>query len=698
MTRRGLAAAAAAAVLVCAATSAAGARPASPVAPAVSGQAGSTRLLDVPFLPQTEDLCGGAAVAMVLRYWGERLIYPDDFAALVDRSSAGIHTDVLAADVRRRGWQAFVIDTARDAPAVMASHVERGRPVVALIEVRPNRYHYVVIVAWTGHDVVVHDPARAPFRVMAQPDFDRAWAAAGRWAMLVVPGAGRTSALSAPWEPPALDPAASRSCAPLISSLVAQARAGDVAGAEHGLLAVGRLCRDDPAVWRELAGIRFLQARWPEASALAERAAALDPRDVDGMDLLATSRFLNHEPDQALGAWNRIGRPSVDVVRVTGVRRTRHPVVVAAVGLPPRTLLTPDAYGRAERRLQELPSAAVTRLRYQPLEGGLAEIEATVVERSTVPRGVLPLGAMALRMAVQHELRLEVAAPTGSGELWTVAWRRWDPGPRLAFTLAVPSVGWLPGVTTIEGLWQRSAYAPGSAGAADGAVVTNVRQRTSVGLADWASSRLRWHASLSLDRWGAERHASVAGGLDRYFARDRVAVGVAASTWTPGPSGRAFVATGATLAVRSTRESARPVWMLSGGLASATSGAPLDVWPGAGTGYVRLPLLRAHPLLHAGVVGGSAFGRRLAHTTVEYQHPLPKLPAGVIRIAAFADTARAWARPSAAPGRSWQTDVGAGVRVALPGRGGMLRVDVARGLRDGGVIVSAGWLPPWPGR
>lgn len=687
--------ASAAALLVCAA--AATPEPTGQDRGATSG-AGSTRLLDVPFLSQTEDLCGGAAVAMVLRYWGERLIYPDDFAALVDRSAAGIHTDVLAADVRRRGWQASVIDTAPNAPAVMASHVERGRPIIALIEARPNRYHYVVIVAWTGDEVVVHDPARAPFRVMAQPEFDRAWAAAGRWAMLVVPGDGRTSALTPPSEPAATDVPAGRPCTPLISLLVEQARAGDLAAAERGLLAVGRLCPDDPAVWRDLAGIRFLQARWREAGALAERAAALDPLDEAGMDLLATSRFLDGEPDLALWAWNHIERPSVDVVRVIGVSRTRHPVVVAAVALPPRTLLTPDGYGRAQRRLQELPSAAVTSLRYQPIEGGLAQIEAAVVERSTVPRGVLPLGAMALRMAVQHELRLEVAAPTGSGELWTVAWRHGGPGPRLAFTLAVPSAGWLPGVTTIEGLWQRTAYAPGGAGAADTAEVTNVRRRASVGLADWASSRLRWHASLSLDRWGTESHASVGGGLDRYFARDRVAVGVDASAWTPGPSGRAFAATSATLAMRSTRESAQPVWTLSGGLASTTSGAPLDLWPGAGAGRVRLPLLRAHPLLHAGVVGGTAFGRRLAHTTVEYEYPLPKLPAGVLRMAAFADTARAWARPGAERGRSWQTDVGVGVRVALPGRRGTLRADVARGLRDGEVVVSAGWLPAWAGR
>ena len=63
-------------------------------APVAGAQAGSTRLLDVPYLAQTEDLCGGAAVAMVLRYWGERQVYAEDFAALVDRSASGIHTDV----------------------------------------------------------------------------------------------------------------------------------------------------------------------------------------------------------------------------------------------------------------------------------------------------------------------------------------------------------------------------------------------------------------------------------------------------------------------------------------------------------------------------------------------------------------------------------------------------------------------------
>ena len=40
--------------------------------------------LTVPFLPQTEALCGGAAAAMVLRYWGERHADVQQFAPLVE--------------------------------------------------------------------------------------------------------------------------------------------------------------------------------------------------------------------------------------------------------------------------------------------------------------------------------------------------------------------------------------------------------------------------------------------------------------------------------------------------------------------------------------------------------------------------------------------------------------------------------------
>jgi len=177
-----------------------------------------------------------------------------------------------------------------------------------------------------------------------------------------------------------------------------------------------------------------------------------------------------------------------------------------------------------------------------------------------------------------------------------------------------------------------------------------------------------------------------------------VFIGVDAAAWVPLGSGGRFVSGGLSSAWRSTDDQTSPSWSILAGFVATSAAAPLDLWPGAGTGRARTPLLRAHPLLDAGVVSGPAFGRRLAHGTVEYQRPLLSAPVGAIRLAAFADTASAWRRIGDEDRGPWHTDVGTGIRLALPGNGGTIRVDVARGLQDRRVALSAGWQAPWPGR
>jgi len=647
------------------------------------------RLLDVPYLPQIEDLCGGAAVAMVLRYWGERQVYPEDFAGLVDRSASGIRTDVLAAEVTRLGWRSLRIAAdAEPGGQPIRGHIDQGRPVVALIEVAPNRYHYVVIVAWTGAQVIVHDPARSPFRVMPEAEFDRAWAAAGRWALLILPQD----------DPPATDspvtttdlPRATDRCAPLIQNLVELSRT-DVAAAETGLLAATELCPQDAAAWRELAGVRFLQSRWAEAGDVAERAAELDPADAEGWNLLATSRFLNDEPEAALGAWNRIGRPPIDLLQVKGLDRTRQPVVSALLDLRPRELLTAARLGRAARRLHELPSAAQTRLTYQPITGGLARLEAVVVERPLLLGGVVPIAVTALNALLHREVQVDVASPTGSGELLTIAWRWWESRPRLAVALEVPAVSWLPGVTTIEGSWERPSYATPEVSRVE-------RRRGGVSVADWATGMIRWRAGVALDRWAQDSHVSTDAAFDVRLADDRISIGADAAAWAPIGSHSRFGAVGLSSAWRSTRDAARASWTIVAGFEAASAAAPFDLWPGAGTGHARTPLLRAHPLLEDGVVSGPAFGRRLAHGTVEYHHPLRTIIGAALAVAAFADTATSWRRLRDDDRGASHLDVGAGIRLALPGTAGMLRADVARGLNDRRVAFSAGWQAAWPGR
>ena len=64
------------------------------------------RLLDVPYLPQSEALCGGAAAAMVMRYWTGSVVHADAFAGLVNEEAGGIRGDDLVRGLRDRGWQA----------------------------------------------------------------------------------------------------------------------------------------------------------------------------------------------------------------------------------------------------------------------------------------------------------------------------------------------------------------------------------------------------------------------------------------------------------------------------------------------------------------------------------------------------------------------------------------------------------------
>ena len=465
----------------------------------------------------------------------------------------------------------------------------------------------------------------------------------------------------------------------------------DIMAADAGLLTATELCPEDAEAWRELAGVRFLQSRWSEASDLAQRAAQLDPSDHEGWNLLGTSRFLNDQPEAALGAWNRIGRPPIDLLQVKGLDRTRQPVVIGLVDLHPRDLLTARRLGRAGRRLQELPSAALTRLSYQPLAGGQAQLEAVVVERPVVPRGLVPFAAIGAKALLHRELQLDVASPTGSGELVTVAWRWWESRPRVAVALAVPAVSWLPGVTTIEASWERPSYATPEISRIE-------RRRGGVTVADWATSTLHWKAGVALDRWEQDSHVAVEGGVDVRVADDRVAFGLDGGTWAPiGPS-NGFSRAALFSTWRSTRQWDRARWIVSARLEAASAAAPFDLWPGAGTGHARTPLLRAHPLLDDGVVNGPVFGRRLVHNTIEYQHPLRIVMSGALSIAAFADTAAASHRLRGADRSPLHTDVGMGIRLALPGSRGTVRADLARGLRDRRVVFSAAWTPPWPGR
>ena len=669
--------------------------------------------LDVPYLSQTEAMCGGAAVAMLFRYWGEAHADIQAFAALADKRAGGITTQALVDAVDRRGWQTRPFAGSID---LLREQLQRGRPVVILIQDRPGRYHFVVVTGLTGNEVIVHDPAWGPSRHVPVKRLLRDWRPTGLWSLLILPGNARQAEAAGTGRVPqphhgqltlAATPvetdvsgAAPSACDRLLASAVDEVGRRGLSEADAILGDIRARCPDSAGPVRELAAVRFAERRWPEASALAQQAVARDPQDEYAWDVLASSRFIQHDLFGALRAWNRIGKPRVDTVRIEGLERTKYALVAESLDLRPSALLTEERFLRAERRLAQLPDRASARVSFTPQVDGFASVDVAVAERRSRPRGRIEWAAAGMQVVLDREVEITVPGWRGQGDLWTGSWRWWDHRPRVAFAFAMPRVGTLPGVWRVEGSWEAQTYEVG--GRATGSTVREERAHGGVAITDWIRGNLRYELTAGLDSWnGMRRAASVGALLDRRWARDRLSVAADATVGMPLTTDPGFRSAGLRISFRSsTRDWRRPVNAdsvgpggalgLTGGFNAVSTAAPLALWPGAGEGRARRPLLRAHPLLVEGVISGAMFGERLAYANTEAQQWFEKPLLVRIGLAAFADVARVW-RPLSSTADPFQVDVGLGLRLKVPGRQGILRVDFGRGIRDGADALTVGW-------
>ena len=657
----------------------------------VSSASGQTptpelHLLNVPYLPQSEALCGAAAIAMVMRYWGRTNVYAETFADLVDPAAAGIHGGDLVAALRSRGFDAQSMRGDRDQ---VTARLAAGQPVVVLIEDRPTRFHYVVIVGWAGGRVIVHDPARAPFRILDETTFLRVWAASDRWTLIATASkanpsvtldrdvgvrADRTSR-------DALDEA----CGDLINEGIRLAGADERLSARRLFeLAAGR-CPNAAGPWREMAGLHALAGEWPAAAADARRALGRDATDALAVRILATALFLQDDADGALEAWNRVGEPIIDLINVTGLERTRYDVAARIIGLETQTMLTRKDLVAARRRLAELPAAQVTRLAMRPGENGRAQVDASILERPLAPTSPIAVTAVGLRALTDREALITIASPTGGGETWTGTWRWWERRPKVA--LAFDAIAPFGGFWGVGLFGERQTYESG------GVLRKEARRRAEFHVSNWTARGLRWEGTAAVDRF-ADRGTSQSspalsfgGAVEARLQSEHAVLGAEAAAWV----GQLTTWSAAVRSEwRSNTRNEGSVWLLRGRDTLVASDAPLALWPGAGTGQGRDGLLRAHPLIDDGVIRHATFGRHVIDAGAEARRwmQLSRKPVKFAP-AVFLDVARAY--HSLDPGSErWQTDVGAGLRVAIPGSG-VLRVDLAHGLADGRTALSLGW-------
>jgi predicted double-glycine peptidase len=166
------------------------------VATAQSAEESAGVWLDVPFITQTEDGCGSASIAMLLRYWSAHgttiAAGRDDAEAiqrqLYSRKAHGIFASDMERYLKESGFRAFAV---RGAWSDLREHLSQGRPLIISLEPGSAKapLHYVVVTGmdWQREAVFVNDPARGKLLRIERAEFDKEWLAAGNWMLLAVP-------------------------------------------------------------------------------------------------------------------------------------------------------------------------------------------------------------------------------------------------------------------------------------------------------------------------------------------------------------------------------------------------------------------------------------------------------------------------------------------------------------------------------
>jgi len=490
-------------------------------------------------------------------------------------------------------------------------------------------------------------------------------------------------------------PAAGDECDKLVADGVAAARSGAKAAADRSLTAATMRCPNNAAAWRELASLRFGDSQWSDASSFARKAVGLAPQDDHAWRILAASLFMEGDTQGALRAWNRVNDPRVDMVVVSGPHRTRDRVVTARVGLEPGQLLTPEAFARAVRRAEDLPVVTHAFVRYHPHEADDATVEVEIKERKRFPVDWGSVGNIAGRALVLHEVRVPFGGPTGSGERFDFeyGWKR--NRPRTAVRLTVPAPGFLPGLVVLEVTQTRHTFLiPGDTG--DDTL--RLRRRDArLGFEDWATDRLHWHVDGISTQLPGRRFLGLSSAIDTRWLGDHVSMEMEGAVWhgtgeTPG-----FQTAELKGHWRQKVTRVPMGWRADAGATSATDDAPLVFWAGADVGSNQEAFLRAHKFMTDGIVTSRIFGRQLLFSSVSYERSVfTHEKVGTVGLVGFVDSAKAW------NGLTWeradaQVDIGFGARLHAQSFGSV-RVDVGYGLRDGGVVLSAGFVRPWPRR
>jgi ABC-type bacteriocin/lantibiotic exporter with double-glycine peptidase domain len=152
--------------------------------------------LDVPYVKQSEDGCGSAAISMLLQYWHAHGAGIDsqraDAAAiqkqLYSRKVHGIYASEMESYLKDSGFRVFPLNGDwKD----LLEQLKQGRPLIASLQPGSARtpLHYVVVagIDWQTGAVFINDPARGKLLRVARADFEKQWRPNRNWMLLALP-------------------------------------------------------------------------------------------------------------------------------------------------------------------------------------------------------------------------------------------------------------------------------------------------------------------------------------------------------------------------------------------------------------------------------------------------------------------------------------------------------------------------------
>jgi tetratricopeptide (TPR) repeat protein len=638
--------------------------------------------LEVPFVAQRKDTCGAAALAMVLRYWGDDATHDDVARTLLTPELHGIAGSRLAEFARGRGMEAVAY---KGDMANLREFVGKGRPLIVAWDMGRGRYHDVVVVGFDDERgaVLVHNPAEGASRAVEKRAFEKRWAGAGYWTLLVA----RDRAVAAP-----------ATYEELVARGVAAGRSGSHAEAEDALQRAIAAAPSRPEARVELAGLRFLEKKYEDAAAGFASALIYQP-DPYAREMLAASLHLAGHTEDALKEWNRLGQPRLDLVEIKGLVHTHDRVARRELTVFPEGVLDLGAYRESRLRLEELGIFKRIELRPLPKQRGHVDLEVDLAERHGFG-DLVEVGTRSAIFAIRKKVVLRYFNLAGEGINLGLDYKWQKTQPHLKGSVEWPRPFGLPANLRVEALRARPSYdlggpftlrtrggdvslrrvvGPGTVAEAG----WRVRDRTfSIARPDAPDGRISGY-QLGLDHRFVDRRRNRFDMSARFFQ----ALSSLGSDLSY-PLGQVALRYHGFLSLPDGKPIARSALAAQLILGRGGRRTPLDEMftPGASS-EMDYPL-RGHYVRRRGILGGTAIGKDLDLLNVELRRRLADAARFQLGAVAFYDGARL---PATAQGGSRRMhDLGLGLRLAS--RGLLLRLDYGRSVSGDGKNAWTGGL------